>query len=133
MLPRLLLDTHILIRWVTEPKKVSKEQLRALENSVRRTELAAISAISLLETAVLASQGRRRLKMSLNEFFEELQGNPVFRVLRVTYEVAAEAASLSFLRDPADCAIVATARVHRLRLVTSEVRIIESKLVPVVA
>ena len=133
MPPSLRLDTHILIRWVTEPKKVSREQLRALENSVRRTELVSFSAISLLETAVLASQGRLKLKMSLHEFFDELQANPVFRVLPITYEVAAEAASLSFLRDPADCAIVATARVHRLRLVTSEVRIIESKLVPVVA
>lgn len=35
-------------------------------------------------------------------------------------------------RDPADRAIVATARVHRLRLVTSDQRIIESKLVPVI-
>jgi PIN domain nuclease of toxin-antitoxin system len=36
------------------------------------------------------------------------------------------------VRDPADRAIVATARVHRLLLVTSDQRIIESKLVPVV-
>jgi PIN domain nuclease of toxin-antitoxin system len=36
------------------------------------------------------------------------------------------------LRDPADRAIVATAQVHRLRLVTSDRRIVESKLMPVV-
>jgi PIN domain nuclease of toxin-antitoxin system len=36
------------------------------------------------------------------------------------------------LRDPADRAIVATARVHKLRLVTSDERIIESELVPVI-
>jgi hypothetical protein len=36
------------------------------------------------------------------------------------------------LRDPADRAIVASARVHNLRLVTSDRRIIESKLAPVV-
>jgi PIN domain nuclease of toxin-antitoxin system len=36
------------------------------------------------------------------------------------------------LRDPADRAIVATAQVHRLRLVTSDRRIVESKLAPVV-
>jgi PIN domain nuclease of toxin-antitoxin system len=132
LLPRLLLDTHILIRWVTESKRVSREQLRALEGAVRRAELVAFSAISLLETGVLASQGRLKLKMSLKEFFDELQTNPIFRVLPLTYEVAADAASLGGLRDPADRAIVATARVHRLRLVTSDQRIIESKLVPVV-
>ena len=56
-----------------------------------------------------------------------------FLVLPLNYEVAAEAALLANLRDPADRAIVATARVHRLTLVTSDQRIIESKLVPVIA
>lgn len=37
------------------------------------------------------------------------------------------------LRDPADRAIVATARVHRLKLITSDQRIIASGLVPVIA
>jgi PIN domain nuclease of toxin-antitoxin system len=46
--------------------------------------------------------------------------------------VALDVAALRVLRDPADRAIAATARVHRLRLVTSDQRIIESKLVPVV-
>jgi PIN domain nuclease of toxin-antitoxin system len=46
--------------------------------------------------------------------------------------VAAEIAVLETLRDPADRVIVATARVHRLRLVTSDQRIIDSRLVAVV-
>jgi PIN domain nuclease of toxin-antitoxin system len=36
------------------------------------------------------------------------------------------------LRDPADRAIVATARVHRLRLLTADQRIIDSDLVAVI-
>ena len=92
----------------------------------------ALSAISLLEIAVLASGGKPALQVSLNEFFQNLNSNPAFRVLPLTYEVALDVASLSVLRDPADRAIAATARVHRLRLVTSDQRIIESKLVPVV-
>jgi PIN domain nuclease of toxin-antitoxin system len=48
-------------------------------------------------------------------------------------EVAAEVAALGgYLRDPADRAIVSTARVRRLKLVTSDQRIIDSGLVPVV-
>jgi len=39
---------------------------------------------------------------------------------------------LGALRDPADRAIAATARAHRLRLVTSDHQIIESKLVSMV-
>jgi PIN domain nuclease of toxin-antitoxin system len=82
---------------------------------------------------VLSNQGKLKLKTSLDKLFEDLQANPLLRVLPLTYEIAAEVASMgNALRDPADRAIIATARVHRLRLVTSDQRIIESKLVPVI-
>ena len=132
MLPRLLLDTHVLLRWLFEARKLSRTQLRALESAIRRGEPVALSAISLLEIAVLASGDKPALRVSLEEFFQDLNSNPAFRVLPLTYEVALEVASLGVLRDPADRAIAATARVHRLRLVTSDERIIDSKLVPVV-
>jgi PIN domain nuclease of toxin-antitoxin system len=92
----------------------------------------ALSAISLLEIAVLASGEKPALKVPLDEFFQDLNSNPTFRILPLTYDVALGVVSLSVLRDPADRAIAATARVHRLRLVTSDRRIIESHLVPVV-
>jgi PIN domain nuclease of toxin-antitoxin system len=132
LFPRFLLDTHVAVRWLIDARKLSREQTRVLEATVRRTEPVALSAISLLEIAGLASDGRLKLRISLNEFFDVMQAN-LFRILPLTYEVAAEVASLGNLRDPADRAIVATARVHRLRLVTSDQRIIESKLVPVIA
>ena len=132
MLPRLLLDTHIAVRWLTDAKRLSREQARILEASVRRAEPLALSAATLLEIAVLASQGKLALKMTINEFFDHLQAGP-FQILPLTYEVAGEVAALGSLRDPADRAIVATARIERLRLVTSDQRIIASKLVPVVA
>lgn len=43
-----------------------------------------------------------------------------------------EISSLGILRDPADRVITATARVHGLRLLTSDQRIIEHGLVKVV-
>src|ERR1700730_17940760 len=111
-----------------DSKKLSHQQVRALDEAERRAEPVTLSSMTLLEVAVLASQGRVKLKTSLQEFFEDLQTNPVFRILPLTYEVAQEVASMgTVLRDPADRAIVATARVHRLRLVTSDQRIIDSK------
>jgi len=127
-----LLDTHVLIRWLFEARKLSRAQLRALESAERRGEPLALSAISLLEIAVLASGVKPALKVSLDEFFRDLNSNPSLRILPLTYEVALEVASLGVLRDPADRAIAATARVHRLRLVTSDQRIIECNLVPVI-
>ena len=130
MLPRYLLDTHALIRWLIDPKKLSREQLRVLERVVRRGEPVALSAISLLEIAVLASEGK--VKVAVGDFLAALETNPMFRILALTCEIASEVASLRILRDPADRAIVATARVHRLALITSDERIVESHLVPVV-
>ena len=133
LLPRLLLDTHILIRWLLDARKLSRIQLRALESAVQRGEPVALSAMSLLEIAVLSSGEKPPLKLPLDEFFQDLNSNPIFRLLPLTYEVARDVPSFGILRDPADRAIAATARVHRLRLVTSDQRIIESKLVQVVA
>jgi len=131
LLPRLLLDTHVIVRFLMESKKLSREQIRMLEAATRRGEPVALSAVSLIELAMLTEEGR--LRIPLDEIFDVLRANPLFRILPLTFEIAADVASLGRnLRDPADRAIVATARVHRLRLVTSDQRIIESKLVPVV-
>ena|ERR1700735_974500 len=130
---RFLLDTHVLIRWLFEMRRLSREQLRVLNGVTQSGEPVAVSAVSLVEIAVLSGDGRLRLKTSLQALFEDLRVQPSFRVLPLTFEIASEVASLGSLRDPADRAIVASARVHRLRLVTSDQRIIESGLVPVVA
>jgi PIN domain nuclease of toxin-antitoxin system len=125
-----LLDTHIVLRVLTNPKKLSREQRRYLQVALGRTEPVALSAISLLEIAVL---GNQRVKGDPHKIIEDLQASPVFQILPLTFEIASEIISLGgILRDPADRAIVATARVHQLRLVTSDQRIIESKLVPVI-
>jgi len=64
---------------------------------------------------------------------ELLDGHPGLHVYPITIEIATELAALtSALRDPADSAIVATARVHGLKLLTSDQRIIQSKLVSVI-
>ena len=132
MLPRLLLDTHIVVRWLSDIKRLSREQAGTLERAVRRTEPIALSAMTLLEVAMLVSERKLNLKVNLDEFFNDLQSNPIFRILPITYEIASDVSSLLALKDPADRAIAATARVHRLQLVTSDQRIIESKLVPVI-
>ena len=130
MHPRFLLDTHILIRWVGEPKRLSREQTRILNEVTGRCEPFAISAITLVELAVLSTSASVRLKLSPNEIFSALESAPDLRILPVTIDIAREVSFLgNKLRDPADCVIVATARVHGLRLLTSDQRIIESNTV----
>jgi PIN domain nuclease of toxin-antitoxin system len=132
MTARLLLDTHVLLRWLLDPKRLSRNQAKALERAVQRTEQIAVSAMSLLEIAILADEGKLELKGGTSEFFASLEGNPVFRLIPLTPSIALEAGALRVLRDPADRTIAATALVHGLQLVTSDQRIIESGLVAVV-
>lgn len=133
MTPEFLLDTHVVIRWLTAPHRLPKDQLRAIRTENARARPLAIAAITLLEIAALLTGGRTRFKTDPGDLLRELEGSPSFAVLPITFEIAAEFASLSHqLRDPADRAIVATARVHRLRLITSDERIIASKLVTVI-
>lgn len=127
------MDTHVLIRWLADPKRLSREQARVLNDAVSRREAVAISAITLLEIALLFSGGLLRIQLSFDEIFAQLETNPSFHILPLTTEVAKEMSFLSsVLRDPADWVIVATARVHGLRLLTSDQRIIESNVISAV-
>jgi len=123
--PRLLLDTHIVVRLLSDPRKLSREQGRLLEAAVRRVEPLALSDISLLEIGILVGEGKLSLKADLGEFFARLQAHPLLRILPITCGIAEDIAVLGPLRDSMDRAIVATARVHALRLVTSDQRIVE--------
>lgn len=129
---RFLLDTNIVVRWLAEPKKLSRQQMRVLGEVVRRGEPVALSGITLIEIATLRTEGRHRVEGSIESIFSQLETNPIFRILPITIPIAVDAGALSILRDPADRTIVATARVHRLRLLTSDQRIIASKLVSVI-
>jgi len=131
--PRFLLDTHILVHWLSAQKKLSREQLRVLREAVRHREPVAISAITLLEIAVLFGEGHTRAKAPTDELFNQLELNPALHIVPFTVEIAVEVAAIGgALRDPADRAIVCTARVHGFRLITSDRRIIDSNLVPIV-
>ena len=88
MTPRVLLDTHILVRWLADPKRLSRDQARILDEVIRRRQTVAISAITLLELALLSSDGPLRMKLSGDEVFNELEASPVFRILPLTLDVA---------------------------------------------
>jgi PIN domain nuclease of toxin-antitoxin system len=131
--PRPLLDTHIVVRWLDNSKKLTRTQLRGLASAVRKRERLAFSAVSLLEIAILERERKILVSTSLEKFFADLRANPEFEVLPLTFEIALDASHLGILRDPMDRAIAATARIHSLTLVTSDQRICESLLVPVLS
>lgn len=130
---RFLLDTNAAIRRLTDPKKLSREQTRVLDDLERRGLPFALSAVSLLEIGVLHADDHKRIKGDAQELLHILGDHPLCRILPLTVEIAAEVAPLGpALGDTADRAIVATARVHRLKLLTADQRIISSDLVTVI-
>src|ERR1041385_7281288 len=113
-----LLDTHALVWWRTEPGRLSRAQHRALKTLETAGAAAHISAISLWELAKMVQLRRLSIEDPLDLWLSEIETNPLIAVLPITARIAAESVSLGadFHRDPADQIIVATARCHGLRL-----------------
>jgi PIN domain nuclease of toxin-antitoxin system len=103
---------------------LTKTQLAAITAS--ESDGIGISAISLWEVAKLVERKRLTLPCEINEWFEQALNYPGDRVLELTPEVVIASTQLpgEFHRDPADQIIVATARVHECKLVTSDEKIV---------
>jgi len=126
-----VLDTHILLWWFEEAKKLSPAQEQVLE-TISPNNPVAVSDITQWEIATLYSLGRLKFRLPLRDWLVRATAAPLVERVGITPAIAAEVAALpdSFHRDPADRLIVATTRVCGATLVTSDKRIIESDLVP---
>ena len=128
-----LLDTHVVIWWLNDDRKLSKAYARLLERSERSGTAMGISAITLWEIAKLVERGRLELTQSVGDSLEQLETSALVTILPLTGRVALESTRLGgrFHPDPIDQLIVATARCHGLTLLTVDERIRESGVVAV--
>lgn len=130
----LLLDTHAWVWWISRPDRLSRRQRTAIERTLKRTDAALLlSIISCWEVALLCQHGRFRFTIPVDRWLEEASAAPGIQVVPLSLPIISTAARLTVLHDPADMLIVATAQHHGARLVTSDARIDETKLVAVVA
>jgi PIN domain nuclease of toxin-antitoxin system len=135
---RLLLDTHILLWWLDAPggppSRLTAAQTRALDLSREVGEQVGVAAITLWEIAKAVELRRVSFEQDLEVVLRTIEHHPMLRVLRLDGYVARESTLLGgrVRGDPADQLIVATARVHGLRLVTADERIRRSETVPVI-
>jgi PIN domain nuclease of toxin-antitoxin system len=128
-----LVDTHIVIWWLTDDRKLSKEHARVLDRCERSGTNVGLSAISLWETAKLVERGRLELAQSIDECLEQLESSALLRILPIDARIAVESTRLGarFPHDPVDQIIAATARCNGLVLLTADRRVIESGVVAV--
>jgi PIN domain nuclease of toxin-antitoxin system len=111
-----LLDTHVIHWWSSEPEKLSRAATSALEEA---DELA-VSAVSWYELAWLARHERIELSTPVRAWLEEMARD--VRTAGITSAIADAAAALPsvFPGDPADRIIYATAVENGWRLVTKD-------------
>ena len=121
----IVLDTHIGVWWVHGDERLTSKHLEFIEANEDRE--IGISAISLWEIAKLVENNRLELPMTLEKWFKQALSYPGVRIIELTPEIATESTRLpgEFHKDPADQIIVATARVLKCALVTSDERIID--------
>ena len=128
----IVVDTHVVIWLAFDPNHLSRKARVAIDDARKKAAGLAISDITLLELATLASKGRIHLGISLESFLQEVESR--FVVLPVSGKVCARATGLPeiYPKDPADRIIGATALVAGLPLLTADRQIRRSKAVQTV-
>ena len=114
---RLLLDTHVLLWSLTEPRKLSRGTRDALEDA--RNEVLA-SSVSAWEIAVKRALGKLKAPVNLEVAVKKQDFVP----LNLTFLHAERAGALPpHHGDPFDRMLIAQAQVEGLILVTRDIRI----------
>jgi PIN domain nuclease of toxin-antitoxin system len=116
-----LLDTSVWFRAAADPETVPEEVREILG---RRGAVFGLSAISLWEVAKKNQIGKLPLQNDLASWLNAAVAANIV-VLPLTPDVIADAMKLPEFpnHDPADELIVATARVHRLTLLTTDTQL----------
>lgn len=122
----IVLDTHVLIWWVTDDARLSGPARDALDReSVAPDGQILVSVITAWEIAMLQQRGRLVLSMELDEWLTAVASIERVSVVPVSTRVAVQSTQLpgEFHKDPADRIIVALARELNAPLLSADEKI----------
>ena len=123
----IVLDTHVWVWWLSDPDRLSRRVVAAIEREVAAGDPVRVSAISVWEVAMLVQRERLRLAVSLERWLDLARAMPELDLVPVTPEIARAAVALpgDLHEDPADRMIVATARELGATLLTKDARLLD--------
>jgi PIN domain nuclease of toxin-antitoxin system len=125
-------DTHALIFYVTNINtKLSRRARRVFEQAERGEAYIYISAVTLWEISRLEQAGVIRLDETYEDWADALLAHPCFECVPLDEKVIAEAREYVFNRDVFDAAIVATARLKDVPLITRDEEITAAGVVDI--
>jgi PIN domain nuclease of toxin-antitoxin system len=114
-------DTYPLIFWASDRKNRLGKRARKIFQEVEQGKHSIVVPLVVLEeTARLIERKVVRLTVPFRRWAEELDRSANFQVQPYTIEILLESVSLGAIRDPADRAIVASARQLRCPLITAD-------------
>jgi PIN domain nuclease of toxin-antitoxin system len=114
-------DTHPLIFWSANRKnRLGNRARRILQETEQGKHSIVVPIIVLEEINRLAERKIVRLNVPFRRWTEELERSANFLIQAYTLEILLGSISLAAIRDPADRAIVATARHLRCPLITAD-------------
>lgn len=121
----ILLDTHALIWWVSEPERVPAKARRLIDAAVEATDPIAVSSISLWEIAMLVARQRLVFSIHVDTWIASVEALQFLTFVSVDNRIAVRAVQLADFpyRDPADRMIVATALGMGATLLTADARL----------
>ena len=116
---RLLLDTHIWLWSLSEPKRIGRIAAAHLKDNANELWL---SPMSMWEALTLLYKGRFEIDEDIDTWFA--RATTGLREAPFTHEIALAARRLDLHQDPADRILAATAQVLDLTLVTADQRLL---------
>lgn len=118
-----LLDTHVILWWLTNPKEIAQKANRIIsdkENNIL------ISCVSLWEMAIKQGIGRLTLPRNVVQILQS-EG---FKILTIGPDEALGISDLPFIHhDPFDRMLVMQAKLHDLVLITKDKNIMDYPVV----
>ncbi len=112
---------HPLVFWSSNRRRrLGNRARRILQETEQGKHSIIVPIVVLEEINRLVERKIVRLEVPFRRWAEELERSPNFQVQAYTLEVLLQSVSLAAIRDPADRAIVATARQLRCPLITAD-------------